>query len=30
MFWCMFACDINAIYCDILQNRNAAQVFFNV
>ena len=27
MFWCMFASDVTAIYCDILQNRNGAQVF---
>jgi hypothetical protein len=26
MFWCMFACDVTAIYCDILQNQNRTQV----
>jgi hypothetical protein len=30
MFWCMFASDVTAIYCDILQNRNGAQVFYYV
>jgi hypothetical protein len=30
MFWCMFASDVTAIYCDILQNRNGAQVFYSV
>lgn len=30
MFWCMFACDLTASHCDILQNRNAAQIFFDV
>ena len=30
MFWCMFAFDVTAIYCDILQNRNGAQVFYSV
>ena len=30
MFWCMFASDVTAIYCDILQNRNGTQVFYYV
>jgi hypothetical protein len=30
MFWCMFAADVNAIYCDVLLNRNGAQVFHSV
>jgi hypothetical protein len=30
MFWCMFASDVTAIYCDILQNRNGAQIFYYV
>jgi hypothetical protein len=27
MFWCMFASDVTAIYCDILQNRMARRSF---
>ena len=30
MFWCMFACDITAFYCNILQNRTNRQVFHSV
>jgi len=30
MFWCMLASDDTAMYCDILQNRNGAQVFYDV
>jgi hypothetical protein len=30
MFWCMFAFDVIAIYCDILQNRDAMQAFYSV
>jgi hypothetical protein len=30
MFWCMFASDVTAIYCDILQNRIGGQVFHSV
>jgi hypothetical protein len=30
MFWCMFACDITAFYCDILQDCSGGQVFHSV
>jgi hypothetical protein len=30
MFWCMFACDITAFYCDILQNPTDGHVFHSV
>jgi hypothetical protein len=30
MFWCMFACDITAFYCDILQNCTDGQAFHSV
>ena len=30
MFWCMFACDITAFYCDILQNCTGGQVFHSL
>src|ERR1039458_1700400 len=30
MLWCMFATDVTAIYCDILQNLNGAHVFYYV
>ena len=30
MFWCMFASNVTAIYCDIMQNRNGAQVFYSL
>src|SRR6266567_8972713 len=30
MFWCMFACDITAFCCDILQNRTDGHVFHSV
>jgi hypothetical protein len=30
MFWCMFASDVTAIYCDILQNRNDSHSFCSV
>ena len=30
MFWCMFAVDITASLCDILQSRSGAQIFCHV
>jgi hypothetical protein len=30
MFWCMFACDITAFFCDILQICTDGQVFHSV
>ena len=30
MFWCMFACDITAFYCDILQYCTGGQVFHSL